>query len=105
MKALERDRAAATRRQSNWPLTSAAIFTMNLYKRVPRVFRIVCGSMCAGTELVVAVVVMLAAFLVAFAVVQSIQLRKIRRERDRADRIAEFMTEIFKVSDPWTKIR
>ncbi len=40
------------------------------------------------------------ALLISFAVVQNIQLRKIRRERDREDRIAEFMTGIFKVSDP-----
>ena len=51
-----------------------------------------------------AIVVSLAAVLVAFAVVQSIQLRKITRERDRADRIAQFMTEIFKVSDPGEKL-
>jgi len=45
--------------------------------------------------------------LVAFVVVQSIELRRISqerdratRERDRADRIAQFMTGIFKVSDP-----
>jgi eukaryotic-like serine/threonine-protein kinase len=42
----------------------------------------------------------LVALLIAFAVMQNIQLRKTRRERDRADRIAEFMTGIFKVSDP-----
>jgi eukaryotic-like serine/threonine-protein kinase len=38
--------------------------------------------------------------LAAFAVVQSIQLRRIRRERDRADRITQFMTGMFKISDP-----
>jgi len=38
--------------------------------------------------------------LVAFVVTQSIQLRRITRERDRADRITEFMTNMFKVSDP-----
>src|SRR5579872_2816608 len=38
--------------------------------------------------------------LAAFAVIQSIELRRITRERDRADRIANFMTGIFKVSDP-----
>jgi len=44
------------------------------------------------------------ALLVAFAVLQNIQLRKTRRERDRADRIAEFMTGIFKVSDPLERV-
>ncbi len=38
--------------------------------------------------------------LIAFAVAQALQLRRITRERDRADRITEFMTNMFKVSDP-----
>ena len=38
--------------------------------------------------------------LVSFAVTQSIQLRRITRERDRADRITEFMTNMLNVSDP-----
>jgi len=41
-----------------------------------------------------------AALLIAFAVTQTIQLRHITRERDRADRITAFMTNMFKVSDP-----
>ena len=41
-----------------------------------------------------------AVLLIAFAVTQTIQLRRITRERDRADRITEFMTNMFKVSDP-----
>jgi eukaryotic-like serine/threonine-protein kinase len=51
----------------------------------------------AGTAAVIAM-------LLAFAVMQNIQLRKTRRERDRADRIAEFMTGIFKASDPNEKL-
>ena len=42
----------------------------------------------------------LLALLVAFAVTQAFQLRRITRERDRADRITEFVTNMFKVSDP-----
>jgi eukaryotic-like serine/threonine-protein kinase len=38
--------------------------------------------------------------LIGFAVMQTIELRRITRERDRADRITEFMTSMFKVSDP-----
>ncbi|MFL6350747.1 MAG: tetratricopeptide repeat protein [Bryobacteraceae bacterium] len=34
------------------------------------------------------------------AVIQTIQLRRIKRERDRADRVTEFMTGMFKVSNP-----
>ena len=40
------------------------------------------------------------AVLVAFLVMQAVQLRRITRERDRADRITQFMTNMFKVSDP-----
>lgn len=38
--------------------------------------------------------------LIAFSVMQTIQLRRITKERDRANRIADFMTKMFKVSDP-----
>jgi len=38
--------------------------------------------------------------LIAFAVMQGVQLRRITRERDRANRITDFMTEMFRVSDP-----
>lgn len=38
--------------------------------------------------------------LTGFSLIQAAELRRITRERDRADRIAEFMTGIFKVSDP-----
>ena len=41
-----------------------------------------------------------AALLVAFALAQAVQLRRITRERDRANRITDFMTSMFKVSDP-----
>jgi serine/threonine protein kinase len=48
----------------------------------------------------VAVAGALVLLLAGFSAIQAIQLRQITRERDRADRIAEFMTGIFKVSDP-----
>ena len=38
--------------------------------------------------------------LAGFAVTEAIQLRRITRERDRADRITQFMTNMFKVSNP-----
>jgi eukaryotic-like serine/threonine-protein kinase len=38
--------------------------------------------------------------LFAFGVMQAIQLRQTRRERDRADRVTKFMTGMFKVSNP-----
>ena len=41
-----------------------------------------------------------ALLLVGFAIAQTWQLRNTRRQRDRADRITDFMTNMFKVSDP-----
>jgi serine/threonine protein kinase/Tfp pilus assembly protein PilF len=41
-----------------------------------------------------------AVVLVSFAVAQRFELQQTRRERDRADRVTSFMTEMFKVSDP-----
>jgi len=38
--------------------------------------------------------------LIGFAVIQAVELQRIRRERDRADRITTFMKEMFQVSDP-----
>jgi eukaryotic-like serine/threonine-protein kinase len=48
----------------------------------------------------VAVVSGAAVLLIAFFLIQTIQLRRTTRERDRADRITRFMTNMFKVSDP-----
>lgn len=38
--------------------------------------------------------------LVGFAAMQTVQVRRITRERDRADRVAKFVIGLFKVSDP-----
>jgi eukaryotic-like serine/threonine-protein kinase len=38
--------------------------------------------------------------LIGFAVAQAVELRDIRQQRDRADRITRFMTGMFKVSNP-----
>jgi non-specific serine/threonine protein kinase/serine/threonine-protein kinase len=48
----------------------------------------------------VAVATAMALLLVAFGVMQAIQLRRIKRERDRADRVTKFMIGMFKVSNP-----
>src|SRR5208283_1877204 len=40
------------------------------------------------------------ALLVAFAITEGVQLRRLTRERDRANRITEFMTNMFKVAEP-----
>jgi eukaryotic-like serine/threonine-protein kinase len=49
-----------------------------------------------GVGLASAVVLLL----LGFAIAQAVELRAIRKERDRADRITGFMTDMFKVSDP-----
>jgi non-specific serine/threonine protein kinase/serine/threonine-protein kinase len=48
----------------------------------------------------VAAAMVMALLLIAFAVMQAVQLRRITRERDRADRVTAFMTGMFKVSNP-----
>jgi eukaryotic-like serine/threonine-protein kinase len=48
----------------------------------------------------VAVAAGLLLLLASFAIVQAFQLRRITRERDRADRVTNFMTSMFKVSNP-----
>ncbi len=51
-------------------------------------------------RLAVTLVGMLALLTVIFAVAQTVELRRIRRECDRADRITDFLTNMFKVSAP-----
>ncbi len=43
---------------------------------------------------------LVAILLMAFAATQTLQLRRIQRERDRANRVTEFMTQMFKVVSP-----
>jgi tetratricopeptide (TPR) repeat protein len=51
-------------------------------------------------RVVVSVVAGLVLLLAAFSVLQAVQLRRITRERDRATRITDFMTGMFKVPHP-----
>ncbi len=53
-----------------------------------------------GVAVTAGLVLLLAGFAVTFTLAQMAQVRRITRERDRADRIAGFMTGMFKVSDP-----
>jgi serine/threonine protein kinase len=100
MKAVERDRdrrygtpsqlaADIGHYISNKPVTARpASFSYRLRKYVRR------------HRVGVAVATVVGALLVTFAVLQSIQLRKTTRERDRADRIADFMTAFSKCRIP-----
>ena len=51
-------------------------------------------------RIAVSVAAFVAIVLVLFAVAQTFELRRTRLERDRADRITQFMISMFKVSDP-----
>jgi non-specific serine/threonine protein kinase/serine/threonine-protein kinase len=107
LKALERDRARRygspselaadlQRFLNNEPVTArpaSPAYRLQKYVRRHRV-----GVSIAAVALLL---------LVAVAVMQAVQIRRIReerdrtaRERDRANRIAGFMTQMFKVSDP-----
>jgi eukaryotic-like serine/threonine-protein kinase len=48
----------------------------------------------------VGIAAMLLLLLAGFSVVQAMQVRRITRERDRANRITDFMTSMFRISDP-----
>jgi eukaryotic-like serine/threonine-protein kinase len=100
MKALEKDRA----RRYGSPSELAA----DVYRYL-RNEPVVARPASAGYQLrkyvlrhriAVGVTAGLALLLVGFGIVQAAQLRRITRERDRANRITEFMTRMFKVSDP-----
>jgi serine/threonine protein kinase len=51
-------------------------------------------------RIAVSVAAALALLLSGFAAVQAAELRRITRERDRANRVTEFVTSMFRVSDP-----
>ena len=50
----------------------------------------------------VSAAVILLMLLFAFSIWQRVEIRRITQERDRADRVAQFMTDMFQVSDPST---
>jgi serine/threonine protein kinase len=54
----------------------------------------------ARHRVAVSVAASLVILLAAFAVNQAVQLRRITRERDRADRVTDFMSGMFRISDP-----
>jgi non-specific serine/threonine protein kinase/serine/threonine-protein kinase len=100
MKALEKDRgrrygtvselaADITRHMNNQPVAArSATASYRLHKYLLR--HRIAVSVGAGSILLLA----------AFAVVEAIQLHRIKLERDRASRVTAFMTAMFRVSDP-----
>jgi eukaryotic-like serine/threonine-protein kinase len=100
MKALEKDRA----RRYGTPAELAADIQRYLENRP-----VVARPTSAGYRLKkyvqrhrtgVTLAAVSALLLVGFSVAQAVQLRRITRERDRADRISQYMAGMFKVSDP-----
>ena len=51
-------------------------------------------------QLGVAVAVLAVLALAGFAITMAVQAKRIARERNRAERVSEFLTDLFKVSDP-----
>src|SRR5450755_862523 len=100
LKALERDRA----RRYGTPAELAA--DLGRYLRNEPVIARPASAAYRARKYVqrhkfgVAVATAMALLLVAFGVMQAIQLRRIKRERDRADRVTKFMIGMFKVSNP-----
>jgi serine/threonine protein kinase len=100
MKAVEKDRA----RRYGTPSELAADIERYLENRpvvarpASRAYRL--KKYVQRHRLGVTVAAGASALLVAFAVTEAVQLRRTTRERDRANRITDFMTNMFKVSSP-----
>ena len=100
MKALEKDRA----RRYGTP-TELATDLRHYLRQEPVTAHPASAAYLAGKYLRrhrvgVAMTALLALLLVGFAGLQAFELRRIARERDRAQRITDFMTGMFRVSDP-----
>ena len=107
MKALEKDRSRRygtpsefagdlQRFLSHEPVTARPASAAYRFRKYVRRHRLAVSAAAAGLVL-----------LIAFAAMQAVQIRRVTaerdrtaRERDRANRIADFMTKMFKVSDP-----
>ncbi len=100
MKAIEKDRA----RRYGTPSELAADIERHLSHQPVLARRASIGyrarKYVRRHSVAVGVAASLVVLLAAFAVLEAIQLRNITRERDRANRITDFMTNMFKVSDP-----
>ena len=100
MKALEKDRA----RRYGSPAELSADIERHLHNEPVTAHPPSAGYLAAKYFQRHRLVVVLAGtgvvLLAGFVVNQAVQLRRITRERDRADRITQFMTGMFKVSDP-----
>jgi non-specific serine/threonine protein kinase/serine/threonine-protein kinase len=100
MKAVEKDRTRRYETPSALADDIARYLRHDPVRARPASFSYRVGKYVRRHRVGVAVGTVFGALLIVSGVAQTIQLRRITRERDRADRIAEFMTGIFKTSDP-----
>jgi eukaryotic-like serine/threonine-protein kinase len=100
MKALEKDRSRRYGAPSELAADIGRYLTNEPIVARPASAGYRIGKYIQRHRLGVGVAAGMVVLLAAFAVVQALQLRRITRERDRANRITEFMTAMFKVSNP-----
>jgi eukaryotic-like serine/threonine-protein kinase len=100
MKALERDRARRYGTPSKLATDIGHYLRHEPVTARPATAAYQVGKYVRRHRFGVAVAAVMVALLAGFAVMQAIQLRRTTRERDRANRITDFMVGMFKVSDP-----
>jgi non-specific serine/threonine protein kinase/serine/threonine-protein kinase len=100
MKALERDRARRYGTPSELATDIGHYLRHEPVTARPASAAYQVGKYVRRHRFGVAVAATMVALLAGFAVMQAIQLRRTTRERDRANRITDFMVGMFKVSDP-----
>ena len=100
MKALERDRARRYGTPSELATDIGHYLRHEPVTARPASVGYQVGKYVRRHRFGVAVAAVMAVLLAGFAVMQAVQLRRTTRERDRANRITDFMVGMFKVSDP-----
>jgi eukaryotic-like serine/threonine-protein kinase len=100
MKALERDRARRYGTPSELATDIGHYLRHEPVTARPASVAYQVGKYVRRHRFGVAVAAVMVLLLAGFAVMQAIQLRRTTRERDRANRITDFMVGMFKVSDP-----
>jgi len=100
MKAVERDRARRYGTPSELAADIQRYLNHEPVEARPASARYRAQKYLRRHRVAVAVAGVILILLISFGVVQALQLRRTTRERDRATRITDFMTSMFKVSDP-----
>lgn len=100
LKALEKDRKQRYASPSDLAADLGRYLRNEPVVAHPPSLRYRAGKYVRRHRLGVAFSAVTAMLLAGLAIAQTLQLREIRQQRDRGDRITEFMTNMFKVSDP-----